>query len=152
MIYRERVSPSVWVYVVGAMIVPAVFVVFMPINMLVGGILGVALYAGYVIALYTGSPMIEVDKTTLRVGSAQVPLQHLGTATAHPTGEEARAEAGPKLDARAWTCLRGWVSTSAQVEIVDEHDPIPYWLFSTREPEKVVAAIREASSQLPESK
>lgn len=146
MIYRERVSPSVWVYIAGAMIIPAVFVVFMPINMLVGGILGVALYAGYVIALYTGSPTIEVSKTVLRVGSAQVPLQHVGSAYAHVSADEARAQAGPRLDARAWTCLRGWVSTSARVEIVDEHDPIPYWLFSTKHPEQVVAAIKEATS------
>lgn len=132
------------------MIIPAVFAVFMPINMLVGGILGVALYGGYVIALYTGSPIIEVDHTTLRVGSAQIPLQHLGAAYPHPTQDEARLQAGPKLDARAWTCLRGWVATSARVEIADEYDPIPYWLFSTRNPEQVVDAIREARSQLPE--
>lgn len=150
--YRERVSPSIWVYAAGVMIIPAVFVVFMPINMLVGAILGLALYGGYLIALYTGSPIIEVDRTTLRVGSAQVPLQHVGEAYAHPTVEEARLQAGPKLDARAWTCLRGWCGTSARVEIADDNDPIPYWLFSTRHPEAVVAAIREARSQLPETK
>lgn len=152
MIYRERVSPSVWVYIAGAMIIPAVFVVFMPINMLVGGILGVALYAGYVIALYTGSPIVEVSRTTLRVGSAEVPVQYLGAAHAHATQAEARAQAGPKLDARAWTCLRGWVATSARVEIVDEHDPIPYWLFSTRNPEKVVAAIKSATTPSTENR
>lgn len=131
------------------MIIPAVFVVFLPINILVGAILSVALYAGYVIALVTGSPVIEVSRTTLRVGSARVPLQHVGTAYPHPTATEARLQAGPELDARAWICLRGWVTTSARVEIVDDHDPIPYWLFSTRHPNKVVSAINEAASQLP---
>ncbi|MGO1545656.1 MAG: DUF3093 domain-containing protein [Gulosibacter sp.] len=151
MIYRERVSPSIWVYIFGAAIIPAVFVVFMPINILVGIILGVALYAGYVIALYSGSPVIEVGSSTLRVGSAEVPLQYLGDGYAHDTTEKAREQAGPNLDARAWTCLRGWVNTSARIEIVDENDPIPYWLFSTRHPDEAIAAIAEAKSRLPDS-
>ncbi|SJM65786.1 DUF3093 domain-containing protein [Gulosibacter sp. 10] len=148
MIYRERVAPSIWVYIFGALIVPAIIIVFMPINRAVGIILGIAVFLGFCVALYSGSPTIEVTSTTLRVGSAQVPLHYLGAASAYPTAEASRAQTGPRLDARAWTCLRGWVSTTARVEIVDERDPIPYWLFSTRHPEQVVRAIDEAKSRL----
>ncbi|MGO2111963.1 MAG: DUF3093 family protein, partial [Pseudoclavibacter sp.] len=47
-------------------------------------------------------------------------------------------------DARAWLCLRGWSGTSARVEVIDESDPVPYWLFSTRHPDAVRAAIDAA--------
>jgi hypothetical protein len=30
------------------------------------------------------------------------------------------------------------------VEVTDPDDPHPYWLFSTRDPEKVASALRQA--------
>lgn len=147
--YRERVTPSVWMYLAGALVIPAVIVVFLPINVIVGVILGVAIYAGYLAMLLAGSPVIEVTATTLRVGSAQIPLRFVGTASANDSREQARAAAGPGLDARAWTTLRGWVSTSARVNITDTRDPIPYWLFSTRHPREFVRALEDAVAALP---
>ncbi|RRJ88830.1 DUF3093 domain-containing protein [Gulosibacter macacae] len=146
--YRERVTPGWLTFLAAAMIVPAVIVVFLPINPIVGIILAIVSFAGLCLFLYNGSPIIEVDAKTLRVGSARVPLRDLGELEAFTDRAAAREQAGPKLDARAWTCLRGWAPQSARVEITDEHDPIPYWLFSTRDPEAVVAAIRSAKARL----
>ncbi|WP_282851559.1 DUF3093 domain-containing protein [Gulosibacter sediminis] len=147
--YRERVSPSLSMYIAGALIVPAMIVVFLPINTLVGVILGIALYGGYVAFLVSSSPVIEVSDATLRVGAAQIPLRHVGAVTANETVPAARHAAGPGLDARAWTSLRGWVRTSVRVEIPDERDPIPYWLFSTRRPKELAKALDAAVAQLP---
>lgn len=147
MLYRERVTPPVSVILAGALIVPAVILVFAPISFWVGVILGLVAFGGYCVFLFTGSPVIEVDAATLRVGSARVPLHHVGSGTAYTDRESARAAAGPGLDARAWTCLRGWVPTSAAVDITDAKDPIPYWLFSTRHPDEVIAAIRKAKAR-----
>lgn len=148
MIYRERVTPSWTVYLAGALIVPAVLAVFWPINLMVGVILAVVSFAGFCVLMVNGSPIIEVDASTLRVGSARVPLRYVGAATAYADREAARVAAGPELDARAWTCLRGWVPTSVRAQIDDANDPIPYWLFSTRNPEAVVAAIETARARL----
>lgn len=142
--YRERVAPSVWMYLVGALIIPAVIAVFVPINIAVGIILGIALFAGYCASLYSGSPVIQVDERMLRVGSARVPLNHVGSVTANDQPEQARIAAGPELDARAWICLRGWVNTNAKIEIVDDRDPIPYWLVSTRDPKALAEAVASA--------
>ena len=136
-------------YLVGALIVPAVILVFLPINGWVGVILGVALYGGYIAFLLSGSPVIEVSDSTLRVGAAQIPLRHVGKVTPFDTAQSARAAAGPELDARAWTSLRGWVRTSIRVDITDERDPIPYWLFSTRQPRELAKALDAAVAQLP---
>ena len=146
-IYRERVTPPPSVLLIGALIIPAVILVFAPINFIVGVILGLVAFAGYCVFLYTGSPVIEVDANTLRVGSARVPLRHLGAVTTYTDRDAARAAAGPNLDARAWICMRGWVPTSAAVEITDPNDPIPYWLFSTRDPKAVAEAIRKAKAR-----
>ena len=148
MIYRERVTPSWTVFLAGALIVPAVLIVFWPINFMVGVILAIVSFAGFCVLMINGSPIIEVDATTLRVGSARIPLRHLGATAAYADRESARQAAGPRLDARAWTCLRGWVPTSARVDVDDPNDPIPYWLFSTRDPAAVVAAVESARARL----
>lgn len=148
MLYRERVAPSLWMYLIGALAIPAVITVFIPINIYVGIILGVAIFAGYCASLYGGSPTIQVDERMLRVGSARVPLNHVGSVTANDQPSAARRAAGPDLDARAWICLRGWVNTNATIEITDERDPIPYWLVSTRDPKALAAAITSAKRAL----
>lgn len=142
--YHERVWPSAWMFIAGLLMIPAVILVFLPINVLVGVILAVALYAGYVALLVAGAPTIEVTNDQLQVGSARIPLRYTGAVDTFATRETARAAAGPNLDARAWLCLRGWVPTSASVTIADTNDPVPYWLFSTRHPDAVRAAIESA--------
>lgn len=139
--YRERVWPSVWFFVAGALVIPAVILVFTPINRTVGVMIAIALYVLVVAALVASSPVVEVSDRILRVGSARMPLAVTGDVTAYTTRADARRAAGPGLDARAWLCLRGWAGTSARVDVADPHDPVPYWLFSTRHPERLRDAI-----------
>lgn len=149
--YRERVWPSIWMFVVGILVVPSVILVFAPIQLTVGIILAVTIYAGYVVFLVSSAPTIEVTSDRLRVGSARIPLRFTGRVDAFATKSTARQAAGPGLDARAWLCLRGWVATSARVEVTDQNDPVPYWLFSTRDPEAVRRAIESARAALPQA-
>lgn len=142
--YRERVWPSVWVFLIGILVIPSVILVFLPINVGVGVMVGIAVYVGYVALLVGASPVIEVTDALLRVGSAHIPLTLTGDVRPYESRERARAAAGPDLDARAWLCLRGWVSSSARVDVVDEADPVPYWLFSTRHPDAVRVAVESA--------
>lgn len=46
-----------------------------------------------------------------------------------------------KADARAFMLLRGYIRTAVRVEITDPQDPTPYAYLSTREPERLVAAL-----------
>ena len=75
--------------------IPAVLIVFWPINATVGIILAVACYLGICLMLWLSSPVIEIDSTTLRVGSARVPLRHIGDVTAYADRDRARMAAGP---------------------------------------------------------
>lgn len=144
--YRERLWPTPWVFIVGLLIVPAIILVFAPINLTVGIILAIAVYLMYAAFFISSAMVIEVTEDQLRVGSARIPLVFAGESTPYETRDAARQAAGPGLDARAYLALRGWVDTSIRVDIDDENDPIPYWLFSTRHPSALRTAIAEAKA------
>ncbi|MDI2098025.1 DUF3093 domain-containing protein [Ruicaihuangia caeni] len=144
-LYRERLWPSAWIYLACALVIPATILLFMPINVGVGVATAVVLYAGCVVLLIAASPTIEVAPDELRAGSARIPISLTGEVRSF-YGDEATHERGPGLDARAWLMVRGWVSPVVRVEVLDEHDPVPYWLLSTRRPEEVAAAIAGAKT------
>lgn len=139
--HTERLwpSPAVWLLApllglgFGAMVFPYGAVVTS-----MAFVLGVVLV---IAALVTFSPRVEVGAGVLRAGRAAIELPLVGEAEGF-TGEAARQQRGPSLDARAFLVLRGWVDPVVKVEILDEADPTPYWLISTRDPDGLVEAIR----------
>lgn len=142
-LYRERIWPSVWVFITTALVIPASLLVFLPINFFAGEIIAVVLYAAIVLVLVATSPVIEVTRLQLVAGRASVPIELVGTVTPY-WGEEATLQRGRLLDARAWLLIRGWVSALVKVELNDANDPTPYWILSTRTPDALVRAITNA--------
>jgi len=143
--YREKLWPAVWLYLATALVIPASILVFTPIDLRVGIAVAVVLYGACVAALIIGAPVIEVTSTEFIAGRARLPLSLVGTAAGF-SGLEARDERGPRLDARAWLLIRGWIDPVVKVNVTDAADPAPYWLVSTRHPESVVAALQAAAS------
>jgi len=143
--YREKLWPAVWLYLATALVIPASILVFTPIDLRVGIAVAVVLYGACVAALIIGAPVVEVTSTEFIAGRARLPLSLVGT-TAGFSGLEARDERGPRLDARAWLLIRGWIDPVVKVDVTDAADPAPYWLVSTRHPESVVAALQAATS------
>lgn len=139
--YRERLWPAPWLFVATALVIPASILVFAPIDFMVGVIVAAVLYSGCVLALLAFSPTIEVAEGELRAGRAHIPLDLVGEPSAH-VGQQAFAERGPRLDARAYLVIRGWVKDVVRVPIEDPEDPTPYWLLSSRRPNDIVAAIQ----------
>jgi hypothetical protein len=144
-IYRERLLPGPWIFIISALIIPASLLVFLPINATVGVICAAVLYAAIVFLLIAGSPRIEVTDAALFAGRARLPLANVGAATGF-SGTDATAERGTRLDARAWLVIRGWISPVVKVVVNDDEDPAPYWLVSTRNPAELVAALAKARS------
>ncbi|MDY0912688.1 DUF3093 domain-containing protein [Rathayibacter festucae] len=142
--YRERLWPAPWLFVSTALVIPASILVFAPIDLFAGVVVALVLYGGTVATLLATSPTIEVVDGELWAGRAHIPLELVGDAVAF-TGERAFAQRGPRLDARAFLVIRGWVRDVVRVPIEDPADPTPYWLLSSRRPNDVVAAIREGS-------
>lgn len=148
-VYRERLWAAPWLFVATALVIPASLIVFAPINMLAGIICAVVLYAGCVAGLIAGSPTIEVTSGELRAGKAHIERRYLGQAVGFD-GTEATLQRGRLLDARAWLLIRGWASAVVRVPILDEDDPAPYWLLSTRRPSELTRALNDrAGDNLP---
>jgi hypothetical protein len=87
-----------------------------------------------------GSARVVVTDTTFRAGRARVPV----TLLADPrtlTAEETSRAVGPSADARAFLLLRPFLRESVMVQLVDPADPAPYWLVSSRQPDRLAAAL-----------
>ncbi|TQS41282.1 DUF3093 domain-containing protein [Cryptosporangium phraense] len=83
---------------------------------------------------------VSVDDDELRVDDAHIPRRFLLAAEA--LDAEARREAlGPELDPVAFVVHRPWVRGTVRVYLDDPDDPTPYWIFSSRRPEKLLAAL-----------
>ncbi len=147
--YREKLWASPAPYVATALVIPASILVFAPISMLAGIIIAACLYAACVLTLVLTSPVVEVKDGMVTAGKASIATDLVGEAAAFEDAE-ATLERGRRLDARAWLLIRGWVGPVVRIPIEDATDPAPYWLVSTRHPQKLAAAIngsrRPASS------
>lgn len=142
-IYRERLWAAPWLFISTALVIPACLLVFLPINFTAGVISAIILYTACVIVLLANSPLVEVTTAALIAGRATLPIDFIGDVTAY-RGEDASIQRGRELDARAWLMIRGWVSPVVKVDVLDASDPTPYWIVSTRHPDRVVAAISQA--------
>ncbi len=141
-IYRERLWPSPWVFLATALVIPASLLVFLPISQVAGVVCAIVLYGAIVAVLLLTTPVVEVSDELFAAGRARLPRALV--ADAQPfNGPEATAERGPRLDARAWLLLRGWIPGLVRVRLDDPSDPTPYWLVSTRQPRKLASALSQ---------
>lgn len=88
-----------------------------------------------------GRAPVRIDDGELYVGEAHLPLEFVGEVQTFDAKEK-RKVLGPHLDPRAFVLHRGWVRPVVRVQVTDPADPTPYWVFSTRHPEKVASLLR----------
>lgn len=145
-IYRERLSPSLWALVSAAVCAPMAALVFVPLDatiaLIVGVVVGIAIVAGLVAI----SPVIEVAGQNLRVGRARIEVRYLGDADVF-VGADARQARGPGLSARSWHIIRGGIDGVVRIPILDMDDPVDAWVVSSRTPDRLKAAIRRAQAE-----
>jgi Protein of unknown function (DUF3093) len=91
--------------------------------------------------LRMGRTRVAVEGGELRVGDARLPLRFVGGVEIF-TASEKRKVLGPHLDPAAFVMHRGWVGPVLLVRLTDPADPTPYWLFSTRRPERLAEILR----------
>lgn len=140
--FRERLYASWWTWplpVIGAVLMAA------QVHM---GYPGVRAWLPYVvlvplaiaIPLWLGRTRVEVRDGELWAGEAHLPLRFVEDVEVVP-GRDKRRTLGPDLDPAAYVLHRAWVPTSVRVWLDDPDDPTPYWIVSTRRPEKLAAAL-----------
>jgi len=143
--YRERLGPSLWLLVSAAVCAPMAALVFVPLDttvaLVVGALVGVVLVA----LLVAGSPVVSVRDGVLHAGRAHIPVDLLDGGS-WATGEDARHARGAGLHPRAWHLIRGGIDAVAVFAVTDPEDPTPYWVISSRTPDRLVAAVRRAQA------
>lgn len=141
--FSERLWPSWPAWLVAPGLGLGTALSLLPVGV-AASLVGAALVTAAAVAgLVAASPVVKVAGGELWAGRAHVPLRLVGDPVA-AAGEEARLERGPRLDARAYLCIRGWVGPVVRVPLEDPADPTPYWLVSTRRPVELVGAIAAA--------
>lgn len=144
--YRERLSPSLWLIVSAAVCAPMAALVLAPLDATIALVGGIAVGALIVFGMIAASPVVEVSGGVLRVGRAHIAVAELGTPVGF-AGEAAREARGPGLSRSAWHMLRGGIDGVVRVEVTDPEDPVTEWVFSSRTPERVAAAIGRAQRE-----
>ncbi|MYT31301.1 MULTISPECIES: DUF3093 domain-containing protein [unclassified Streptomyces] len=142
--YEERLTaPRSW-WLIAALVGVACALMLLPLGTLpmLGGLIGGAALSAVAVSAY-GSVRIRVVGGALIAGDARIPVSALGEAEALDPAETL-AWRTHKADARAFMVLRSYVPTAVRVEITDPDDPTPYAYVSTREPERLVAALASA--------
>lgn len=144
-LYRERLSPSLWVIVSAAVAAPMAALVVAPIDttlaLVAGAVVGVAIVA----FLIAGSPTVAISDGVFTAGRAHIDVPLTGEVVVL-TGEEARHARGPGLQPRSWHVIRGGIDGIVIVAITDPDDPAPSWVISTRTPDRLAAALRRAQA------
>lgn len=135
-LYTEWVTPSWTSFLPILAIYPTLWLTFLPIQPALGSWLGLGLSLLIPFLMFAKSARISISETTLAVANAQIERRFV-TGVEEFEGESAFVERGRNLDARAWIHFQGSVKTLVKVSIQDPEDPTPYWLFSTRNPEKI---------------
>jgi hypothetical protein len=144
-LYRERLSPSLWLLVTVALAGPMVSLIFIPVGSTIALVIGAAVSALLVTCAIAATPVVSVEGGELRAGRAHIDVRHLGDPVAL-TGEGARAARGPALPARGWHLIRGGIDGVVVVPDVDPDDPVTHWTISSRTPDRLAAAITAAKA------
>ncbi|GAA5026014.1 DUF3093 domain-containing protein [Streptomyces siamensis] len=145
--YEERLTaPRSW-WLVCFMVGVAMALILLPFGTLplLGGLVGGTAVSAVVASSY-GSIRIRVVGDSLIAGEAKIPLAALGDAEIMDR-EEARAWRTYKADPRAFMLLRAYIPTGLRVQVTDPQDPTPYLYLSTREPERLAAALKSSRAE-----
>ncbi|MGI9125022.1 MAG: DUF3093 domain-containing protein [Mycobacterium sp.] len=98
---------------------------------------GVLLWLSRIEVQVVGSgPEVE-----LWAGEAHLPVSVVSRSAEIPRSAKSAA-LGRQLDPAAFVLHRNWVGPMVLVILDDPDDPTPYWMVSTRHPDRVLAALR----------
>ncbi|MFD5214926.1 DUF3093 family protein [Microbacterium sp. NPDC058345] len=142
-IYRERLTPSLWMLVTIALAGPMAALAFIPVGATAALVIGALLSLLLVTLSILASPTVRVAGTTLHAGRAHIDAAWLGEPQPF-SGEAARAKRTREIARDGWHLIRGGIDGLVIVPIIDPDDPVNSWTVSTRTPDRLVAAIRSA--------
>jgi hypothetical protein len=105
-----------------------------------------------VLSAVTVAVLVWLSRTEVRVagepghvelwaGQAHLPADIVARSGEIPRSAKSAA-LGRQLDPAAYVLHRAWIGPMVLLVLNDPDDPTPYWLVSTRHPDRVLAALR----------
>ena len=146
MLFRERLTvPSIWWLLAGLFALSVLIAVGAYLGPVWGIGTGLATMLVAAAIFVSAAIVISIDAREIQIGRARIEHAYISSGQAL-TAEQARQRAGVEADARAHLVLRPYIKTAVEITLDDPDDPVPYWLVSTRRPQQLAAALREAAS------
>jgi len=140
-LYSERVQPPVAILALAGVAGASFGLILVPLSPALAAVAATVLALACVAFALGASPVVEVDATTFRAGSARIEGRFLsGVEVLDRDG--VRRALGVDADARAWVCHRAYAQGAVRVQLDDPRDPTPYWLVSSQRPAELAAALR----------
>jgi len=98
--------------------------------------------------LWLGRIRVQVRGDTLHVDDATLPMWAIASVAA-VDGPRRRDLLGVDADPMAFVIMRSWIPGGVRIDLADPDDPTPYWFVSTRDPQRLVAALERAREVSP---
>jgi hypothetical protein len=143
--YRETLRTPWWWYPVAVGVACLLAAEFR-----IGGIdltvwvpFGTLIPLSVVLVWWLGRSRLEISAGELRIRGAHLPLNYVSGAIALDAATLRRV-VGREGDPAAYVSIRPWIGPGVQVWVDDDEDPTPYWVVSSRYPDRVVSAVRAA--------
>lgn len=144
-LYTERLLPGISFYLATAFVPIALYLVALAFS---ADIALLALITAEIVIITLSillAPVIVLSNAELRVSRASIPTSALGKSFA-VTKDQIFLERGQKLDPKAYISFQIGVKGLVKTEIKDANDPTPYWLLSSRHPNKLAEALNQRIS------
>lgn len=93
-----------------------------------------------------GRAELKIADDELRIRGAHLPLRFCSGRVALDAATLRRV-VGREGDPQGFVSIRPWIGPGVQLWLDDPEDPTPYWVISTRHPDRVVAALDRARSR-----
>jgi hypothetical protein len=145
--YDERLGVPLRWWALATMFLASMLLAFLVATPLWVALSGTAVLVLLVVGLFLGYGAVHVTVVDgkFRAGRAEIPTALVGAPVALDAAAT-RRQAGVDADARAYLLLRPYVKRAVLVPVDDPADPTPYWLVSSRAPDRLVAALDAAAS------
>ena len=143
--YREALRAPWWWYAVAIFVAGLLAAEFHISSLALTDYLsfGILLPLSVVIVWSLGRGALEISDGELRVRGAHIPLADISGAVAL-NAETLRRVVGREGDPAAFVSIRPWIGPGLQLWLDDPEDPTPYWVISSRHPQRVVDLVRAA--------